>query len=393
MSRSRERVVLSILFAGAAMFAFAGCGDDDSTGPVEDTEVSPGDISTVAGNGVAGLSPDGLAPTQTALYTPVDLTISPEGIPHILDFNNHRVRTIEGGVIHTVIGTGSIGDAPEGLPATQVNLNHPTNIIFDGSGQLILAAWHNSKIMRLDQGSGNLMRFAGDGSRAYADSCPALSCKLDLPVGLALDPSNGDIYVSDEANVRIRRINGSNGWIHTICGKGRPGGYTGDGGPAIDAELNMPSGQSAPPVGRVAFANGQLYIADYSNHAIRRINVATGIIDTFAGNGMAGFSGDGGPATAAQLNSPSDVDVDDAGNVYIADTYNSVIRKVDTNGVITTFAGTYYAYMGDGSVHFSGDFGPATAAFLDRPHGIAIGPEGDLWIADTYNNRIRKVWN
>jgi streptogramin lyase len=393
MSRIRESLSWMFMLGTVAAFAMSGCGDDASTiGPPPDDNPDPGDITTFAGTGIPGLGPDGMDPVLTAFYTPVDLTFGPDDLPYIIDFNNHRVRTIRNGVVQTVIGTGEIGDAPEGT-ATQVRLNHPTNIVFDSQGRLILAAWHNSKIMRLDFSTGYLSRYAGDGSRSFAgDGGPAITCKLDLPVGLAIDFASGDVYISDEANVRIRKID-STGTINTICGNGTRS-YTGDGGPASAATLNMPAGQSAPPVGRLAFSNGALYIADVLNHCIRRINLGTGIIETIAGTGVAGYSGDGGPANAAQINSPSDVDVDSSGNVYIADTYNSVIRKVDTAGTITTVAGVAHTFVeGDGSIYFGGDGGPATAATLDRPHGIAFGPDGDLYIADSYNNRVRKVWN
>jgi sugar lactone lactonase YvrE len=378
------------IFLAAAMLAVAGCSDDStSPGPGPDENPEPGDITTYAGTGIPGLGPDGLDPLQTAFYTPQDLTFGPDGLPYIIDFNNHRVRTIRGGVVETVIGTGEIGEAPEGY-ADEVNLNHPTNIAFDLQGRLILAAWHNSKIMRMDLTTGWLERYAGDGSRAFAgDGGPALTCKLDLPVGVAIDPVTGETYISDEANVRIRKIDMA-GNISTICGTGARG-YTGDGGPATMATLNLPAGQSAPAVGRIAYASGFVYIADYLNHCIRRINTATGIIDTYAGNGTPGYSGDGGPATSATLNAPADVEVDALGDVYIADTYNSVVRKVDSSGTITTVAGVQHGFS-EGAVYFGGDGGPATAALLDRPHGIAFDEAGALYIADSYNNRIRKVW-
>lgn len=392
MSRTRERFLARHALVAAAILLFAGCGGSDPASPDPDPDPDPlvsGDITTFAGSGIPGLGPDGMPPEQTALYTPMDLTFGPDGVPYLIDFNNHRVRAVRNGVIVTVIGTGEIGDAPEGM-ANTVRLNHPTSIAFDAQGRLILAAWHNSKVMRLNFATGFLERFAGDGSRAFAgDGGPALTCKLDLPIGVVVDQATGVTYISDEANVRIRKID-AGGTITTICGDGTRG-FSGDGGPATAAQLNLPAGQSAPPVGRIALANGKIYIADYLNNRIRRIDVATGTIDTFAGNGTAGYSGDGGPATAAQLFTPADVEVDAFGNVYIADTYNSVIRKVDTAGTITTVAGVHYVFTGDGSVHFSGDRGPATAALLDRPHGIAFDTAGDLYIADSYNNRIRKV--
>jgi hypothetical protein len=391
MSRTRKPIVAGFLLVAAAMLALSGCGGDSSSGPgPQPYNPQPGDITSYAGTGIPGLGPDGLDPQQTAFYTPMDLTFGPDNLPYIIDFNNHRVRTIRSGVVETVIGTGEIGDAPEGL-ATQVRLNHPTNIAFDPAGNLILAAWHNSKVMKMDMSTKMLTRYAGDGSRAFfGDGGPAISCKLDLPVGLAIDPITGETYISDEANVRIRKID-TLGNINTICGTGVRG-YFGDGGPATAAQLNMPAGQSAPAVGRIAYANGFVYIADYLNNRIRRVNTTTNIIDTIAGNGTAGYSGDGGPATSAMLNNPSDVEVDALGNVYIADTYNSVIRKVDTSGYITTVVGVYHPYT-EGAVYYAGDNGPAAAASLDRPHGIAFDSVGNLYIADSYNNRVRKVWN
>lgn len=392
MSRTRKPFVAGLLLVAVAMLAVSGCGDDSSSGPgPEPYNPQPGDITNYAGTGIAGLSPDGLDPQQTAFYTPQDVTFGPDNLPYIIDFNNHRVRTIKNGVVETVIGTGEIGDGtPEG-PATGVRLNHPTNIAFDPAGNLILAAWHNSKIMKMDMGTKMITRFAGDGSRAFAgDGGPAISCKLDLPVGIAIDPITGEMYISDEANVRIRKID-TLGNINTICGTGVRGFY-GDGGPATDAQLNLPAGQSAPSVGRIAYANGFVYIADYLNNRIRRINTTTNIIDTIAGNGTAGYSGDGGPATSAMLNNPADVEVDALGNIYIADTYNSVIRKVDTSGTITTVVGVYHPYT-EGAMYYAGDNGPATAATLDRPHGIGFDSVGNLYIADSYNNRVRKVWN
>jgi DNA-binding beta-propeller fold protein YncE len=396
MQRNRRRLGLAFSLAAAASLLVMSCSEDPAgpgpdPGPDPDPTPTSGTIETFAGAGVNGLGPDGQDPLVTAFSLPQDLTFGPDGLPYILDWNNHRVRTIRNNVVETVIGTGELGDAPEGI-ATQTKLNHPTNIAFDNQGKMLLAAWHNSKIMQWDMTTGWLSRFAGDGSRAFGgDGGPAISCKLDLPVGVAIDPTTNDIYVCDEANVRIRKINGSDGVINTICGDGTRG-YSGDGGPATSAQLFLPGGQSAPPVGRVAYYNGSLYIADTNNSCIRRIDLSTGIIYTFAGTGSYGYSGDGGLATAAQLFFPADVEVDADGNVFIADTYNMVIRKVDTAGTITTFAGTYWQFTGDGSVHYAGDGGPAAQAVFDRPYGIAFDADGNLYIADTHNNRVRKIW-
>jgi DNA-binding beta-propeller fold protein YncE len=231
-----------------------------------------------------------------------------------------------------------------------------------------------------------LARVCGDGSRSYAgDGGPAIDALLDLPVSTVVDEM-GRMYITDQANNRIRRIE-LDGTIRTIAGTGVPG-YSGDGGPADQAQIRLPSGQSAPPVGRLAFApNGDLFLADYRNDRIRRIRPdgAGHVIDTVAGNGTYGYSGDGGPATSASLRGPADVAVDADGNLYIADTFNACIRRVDADGIITTFAGTPEQHG------FGGDGGPPGEALLDRPYGIAFNAAGDLFIADTHNQRIRVI--
>jgi len=202
-----------------------------------------------------------------------------------------------------------------------------------------------------------------------------------LPSSVVVD-SVGNILISDQANYRIRVLE-LNGNIYTVCGNGTPG-YSGDEGPAEMAQLNSPKGQSAQPAGRIDIdENDILYIADTSNHVIRVVE-NDGRIRTIAGSGVAGYSGDGGPAIAAQLNTPSDIEVAPDGSIYIADTANNVIRKVAPDGIITTVAGT-------GEAGFGGDGGPAEEAKLNRPYGVTLSPDGDLYIADTHNNRIRRI--
>ncbi|MEK6675021.1 MAG: NHL repeat-containing protein, partial [Planctomycetota bacterium] len=243
---------------------------------------------------------------------------------------------------------------------------------------------HNSKVKRLDLTTGLIENLAGTGARSFGgDGGPANMAILDLPSSVAVD-SSSNIIVSDQANYRIRLID-PEGTIITICGDGTPG-YIGDGGPAEMAQLNSPKGQSAQPAGRIDLdSTDRIYIADTGNHVIRRIE-RDGTINTLAGNAIlgAGYSGDGGPATAAQLNTPSDIEVAPDGSIYIADTSNNVIRKVSPDGIITTVAGT-------GELGYGGDGGPADEAKLNRPYGVALSPQGDLLIADTHNHRIRKI--
>ncbi|NOT00759.1 MAG: hypothetical protein HOP29_09035 [Phycisphaerales bacterium] len=339
-------------------------------------------ISTVVGNGLAGQNGDGLAPKETALYLPQDTTVGPDGNLYILDWNNHRVRRVINDTVETVAGTGELGNADPGMALTS-QFNHPTNVAFDDQGRMIIAAWHNSKIMRVDLATGVLELVAGTGGRSFGgDGGPAAMAILDLPSSVAVTAA-GEILVSDQANFRIRRID-PDGSIFTICGDGMPA-YTGDGGEALTARLNAPKGQSAPPAGRITLTErDEIIIADTGNHAIRMIDAA-GQIQTIAGTGTAGYSGDGGPATEAQLNTPSDVAVGSDGSIYIADTMNHVIRVITPDGMMDTFAGT-------GERGFDGDGGPAADALLDRPYGVeADRTNGDVYIADTHNQRIRRV--
>jgi len=345
------------------------------------TTCPPPVIRTVAGNGLAGYDGDGRDPLATAFYLPQDLTVGPDRLLYLVDWNNHRLRRIRNGVVETIAGTGELGDAEDG-EALYTKFNHPTNVAFDHQGRLLIAAWHNSLVKRLDFSTGRIENVAGTGLRAFGgDGGPANEANLDLPSSVACD-SKGNILISDQANYRIRLVD-SAGIIHTICGTSTPG-YSGDGGPAALAQLRAPKGQAAPPAGRIAIdARDQIYIADTGNHVIRMIDT-DGIIHTIAGTGQPGYSGDGEPATQAQLNTPSDVAVGPDGSVYIADTMNSVIRRVRPDGIIETIAGT-------GEQGFEGDGGPATNARLDRPYGVEVAPNGHVYIADTHNHRFRVV--
>lgn len=378
------------LFAATFVFLLAiGCGDDKSTSPEPDPDPDPVEryevIDTWMGTGINGLGIDG--PIRTVdLSIPQDVTFGPDGRAYVVDWNNHRIRVVEDGVSETLIGTGEIGDALDG-PALSTKLNHPTHVSFDPDGNLILSAWHNSKVMKMDLATGMIVRIAGDGRRSFGgDGGPALAAILDLPSCSVFDP-DGNLWITDLANQCVRMID-RNGIITTIVGNHEPG-FSGDGGPALNAQIFMPVGQSAPPVGRACFdPAGNYYLADTYNNVIRMVD-RSGIIRTVAGTpGSRGFGGDGGPATQALLARPSDVAIGPDGNLYIADTLNSAIRKVDlATGIITTFVGRPNEAPG-----FGGDGGHPLEAKLDRPFGIEFDAVGNLYIVDTYNHRIRVVW-
>lgn len=392
---AKHKLLGSLIPAAAVLVALGvtGCGSD-SAGPGPTPTPTPGEyhtIETLAGSGYNALSPDGLDPLSTDFSLPLDITVGPDNNLYLVDYNNHRIRVIRNGVVETIIGTGELGDALDGL-ASETKLNHPTHVSFDPQGRLIMSAWHNSKIMRYDFNTGMIETICGNGNRTYSgDGGLAVDAEVDLPSCTAFGP-DGQMYFTDQASVRVRKID-LQGIVTTFAGTGRPGGYSGDGGPADQAEIQLPWGQQAPPVGHCVIHDGALYLADFLNSCIRKIDLSTQIITTVAGvGGSTGFSGDGGPATAALLNYPNDIDFDSHGNMFICDTYNLRIRKVDTSGIITTVVGDGLPPADPTKIPQEVRNGDPLTAFLDRPFGIAVGPDDKLYIADTYNGRFRVVY-
>ena len=337
-----------------------------------------GIITTVAGNGSAGSSGNGGPATDASLDEPYGVSVDGSGNLYIADKGTHNVRRVdwETGIITTVAGGGGAGIV-DGLPATQVCLHWPRGVTVDGSGNYYIADEHLHRILRVDGATGIITRLAGDGTAGFSgDGGPAIGASLCYPRSLSVDGSE-NLYIADTNNHRIRRVDGATGTITTMAGNGIYG-FSGDGGPAIDARLSYPQGVCVD-------GSGNLYIAHANSHRIRRVDGATGIISTVAGNGTTGLSGDGGPATEASLWNPHGVSVDASGNLYIADKSNSCIRRVDgATGIITTVAGI-------GTVGFSGDGGPATEARLNSPYGVLVDGPGNLLIADRSNHRIRRV--
>lgn len=359
-------------------------GDDDPLATIVPCDPAPGRICTIAGTGEAGLGGERLDPRQTDLYLPQDYTVGPDKLGYVIDWNNHRIRRINAdGTTESVVGTGELGDAQDGEGAYS-NLNHPTHMSIAPNGKFIIAAWHNSKIMEFDPATTQLKTLCGNGARSFGgDGGPASMALLDLPTATAFD-AEGKMYITDQANQRIRVI-GTDGVINTFVGNGM-GGYSGDDGPAAEAQIKLPGGQSAPPAGRIAIdTQGNLFIADSANNVIRKVD-KDGTITTVAGTTKPTYGGDGGPATAASLSRPSDVEVDRDGNLYIADTDNSCVRKVDPAGIISTIAGKC------GQPGYDGDGADARGSLLDKPYGVALDNKGNVYIADTHNHRIRVIY-
>jgi sugar lactone lactonase YvrE len=330
-------------------------------------------IYTVAGNGSAGYSGDGGAATGAQLNFPLGIWVDSAGNLFIADYRNHSVRKVSpAGVITTVAGTGVAGFSGDGGPATSAQFHYTYGVTADSSGNLYVADSDNNRIRRISP-AGIVTTVAGAGPGGYfGDGGPATSSYLYLPTGVARDAA-GNMYIA-EMYGRVRKV-APDGVITTVAGTG-VAGYSGDGGPATSAQVRDLTGLCLD-------GSGNLYLADRSDHRIRKVSPA-GIITTVAGNGVRGFSGDGGPATAAQLSGPSGVTVDSAGNIYIADAGNSRVRKVSPGGVMSTVAG-------NGSQTYGGDGGPATSAQIGVPFGVALSSSGDLYISDYYNNRIRVV--
>ena len=271
----------------------------------------------------------------------------------------------------TVVGPPSVTIQPTNNSVTViVGTNVTFSVSVTGTGPLS----YQWQLNGTNLPNGIITTVAGNGTNGYSgDGGVATNAELNYPFGVAMD-TTGNLFIADDGNERIRKV-GPNGIITTVAGNGT-NGYSGDGGAATNAKLNYPSGVAVDAI-------GNLFIADYGNNRIRKVGI-NGIITTVAGNGAGGYSGDGGVATNAKLNYPFDVAVDTTGNLFIADNDNERIRKVGTNGIITTVAG-------NGAGGYSGDGGAATNAKLNSPFGVAVDTTGNLFIADRYNQCIRKV--
>lgn len=326
-----------------------------------------GTISTVAGNASNTFGGDGGLATSASLYSPVGIAVDATGNLYIADSGNRRIRKVAtNGVISTVAGNGTTGHGGDGGPATSAPVGNPTGVAIDAVGNLYFTDNFNNFLRKITTG-GTISTLAGDGESA-------LNAAI-TPFGVAVD-AMGNLYIADSHYQRILKV-AKNGLSSTIAGNGTLG-YSGDGGPALSAQLGDPSGMAFD-------ARGNLFIADSGNGRVRKVAL-DGTISTVAGGGIpCAGSGDGGPATSAAFCYPAAVALDSLGNLYVADSSDNVVRKVATNGIISRFAGTY------GYGYFSGDGGPATSAVLHSPQGLAVDVAGNLYIADSNNNRIRMI--
>jgi uncharacterized protein (TIGR03437 family) len=314
-------------------------------------------ITTIAGTpSTFGFAGDSGSATGAQLNAPFGIAVDKSGAVYIADGLNHRVRKVSGGVITTVAGNGTAGFTGDGAAATSGELSNPTGVAIDSSGNIYIADSGNNVVRKV--ANGTISTFAGNNSAGAGysgDSALATGAQLNNPVGVAVD-SAGNVYIADTGNNVIRKVTGGN--IATVAA-----GFQHPDGVAVDAA-------------------GNIYVADTVGRRI--VEISNGSYTTIAGNGSFGFSGDDGPGTRAALNDPMGLALDSSGNVYIADTVNGRIRKLTSSGTITTIAGT-------GALYFSGDGGPATQAALYFPRGVAVDSAGNVYVADTANAVVREL--
>jgi sugar lactone lactonase YvrE len=380
-------------FAGfLALSGAVACSNDEASRCDE-----PGRACTWAGRpGVFGFNGDGHQRLDTELYWTMDVSFAADGTVWLIDWNNHLIRRVlTDGTVTTVVGwtdpvfpgdglSGNSERTPDGAPGTDVQLNHPTDLAQTPDGKVLVMAWHNHKLREIDPATGRVRIVAGGGAGYTGDGATAATATFKQPKGLQLDAA-GNIYILDQQNFRIRKIERATGAMTLVAGNGTQGS-AGDGGPAIAASLGFEAGSNPEPSGGLVFGNGKLYVADTLSSRIRAIDLATGMISAVAGTGVPGYAGDGGSALAAQLAYPRDLEIGPEGDLYIADTDNSVIRAIDlASGTIRTVAGT-------GELGLDPDDDrPALETKLARPFGIEFDPAGDLYISDTINSRIVRV--
>ena len=370
---------------GLLYFPYSVAVDSQGAVYIADTDdnivrkVAGGQISTIAGNGVAGFSGDGAAAAQAQLDAPVGVAVDKTGNVYIYDALNSVVRKVDtNGIISTFAGTpkqqGLSGDGGAAT-AAQLNLSFGGTVATDATGNVYISDFGNGVVRKVTVSTGVISTIAGTiGKHGNSgDGGLATSAILSYPEGLALDSAD-NLYITDTYNQSIRMVSAATGIISTLAGNNQIGSG-GDGGPPKSASLQYPQDVAVD-------SQGNIYIADTSNNKIRKVTAgANATISTLAGTGGSGLVGDGGPANSAELSSPSGVAVDASGNVYIADRGNNRVRQV-SSGIINEFAG---------ADHAQGDGGKATAAYLFSPQHFAWDVNGNLYIADTGNNRIRKV--
>ncbi len=330
-----------------------------------------GECLVIAGTGNGEYNGEGL-PAMAANLAPTDLTIDPSGRLYVAE--RRRIRMISGSAVVTIGGDGLFGYGGDGGSALAANLNRPSGLALDGSGNVYVSDTGNHRIRKIDS-KGNIVSVAGTGLAGDGGlNGSGVWASLASPEGIAFD-RNGNLLIADRDNCRVVQLSPS-GVLQLVASRGCTPELGGDGDPAGTTALFFPRAV-------VADTTGAIYVSDTEHHRVLRAT-RDGVVATYAGNGSAGYAGDGGPANTAQIDSPGGIALDAAHNLYIADTNNNRIRRVSPSGIIETVAGT-------GWQGFGGDGGPATDASLNEPSGIVLDQDGGLFVADTGNERIRRV--
>lgn len=337
-------------------------------------------IDTVAGTGKPADAGDGGPALQTNVGDPFGVEIGPDGALYITEVRNHRVRRLDlkTGNLTTVAGNGTKGYSGDGGPATKAQLNEPYEVRFDKAGNMLFVEMMNHLVRKVDAKTGIISTVAGTGRAGFSgDGGPATKAEFKNPHSIALD-ANDAIYIADITNHRIRRVDPKTGNVESIAG-------TGDKKLPTDGQIAKGNPILGP---RALFIDGAtMWIALREGNSVWRMNLGDGVLKHVSGTGKSGFTGDGEAAAGATFAGPKGIAVGPDKNVYVVDTENHAIRKIDTTtNKISTVAGSGPKQKGG-----AGDGGPATSAQMDRPHGICVGPDGALFIGDTLNHRVRRV--
>jgi sugar lactone lactonase YvrE len=393
---------MSKLQSVAVIASLAACGGDGAPDVCDNPE--SGIACRWAGVGERGFNIENQDAhrLESKLYFPEDLTFAPDGRAYVMDWNNHRIRRVEADdTLTVVVGADYEGDGPpdqgDRLPAgdpagaigTTVAMNHPTDAMFGPDGRLYIAAWHNNKIRVYDPATDIVKVLAGDGYGFAGDGGPCHEALFNQPKAIAVGP-DGSVYVNDQRNLRIRKIS-PEGIITTIAGTGVVGN-AGDDGLALDTQLGFDSNPTPQPSGSLLLVGDMLYVADSTNHRIRKIDLVAGTIHAVAGdpNGASGYAD--GAAADARFNFPMDLEIGPGGQIYISDRYNNAVRALDpTTGAVTTVAGNGVPCPTASNCGELVDGLPALEMQLNEPYGIEFDAAGNLYIADTNNNQILKV--
>lgn len=344
------------------------------------TANEPRQISTIAGTGVSENNGNSGDAINIGIGNPFGVELGPDGALYICEVDFHRVRRLDlkTGMLTTVAGTGEKGYSGDGGPATKAKLNEPYEVRFDSAGNMFFVEMQNHLVRKVDHQTGIISTVAGCGEPGYGgDGGPALQAKMKRPHSITLD-FKGNLYIADIGNHRIRVVDLTAGTIETLAGNGER---------TLPKEGETVKGKPLLGPRALTMQDETLWIALREGHSVWKLEMSSGLIHHVAGTGKKGFNEMSAPAKSAMFNGPKGIAIGPEGNVYVVDTENQVIRKINIkNNTVSTVAGSGPQVRGA-----AGDHGPATSAEMNRPHGICVGPKGTVYIGDSENHRVRMV--